>query len=469
MRRWLWLWVLALGGCDSGGGGGGGGAVDAASMDGAVDARLPDAGSDAAPVVDEGVEADAAPRDAEPAPDAMRRPPVGVDAPRARECPATPRAPQVALTEATGAAERQYDGPVTVESRSAGTIRLALPGGSLALEVPPRVAALFNENEMFDALLRRRTMGFTEWILVLRQEGKIAFAAVDGTSWVLQQFSERAAVGEAVDVAGGCAEAGERCFDRVDREMVFAGGNRRRALLPGTETDFTTDGGTFVLAVDQGYQVACQVLCPNVATQRFAVWMLRDADPAREGDFDGDGVADAVDVCVAVPDPDQADGDGDGTGDACPPGAPCAHPLDCPSRQCEAGACVGSPYVIPGAPEVCDGDDDDGDGTIDEGVAGCTPETACTVDAVVTGEGLMRGQPGELSARVTSACPAVTVDRVAWDVGADGSIEGEGETLALRALRGMAPVAGVLRLEDSRGGVTEVPFRVPVATSEFCP
>ena len=33
------------------------------------------------------------------------------------------------------------------------------------------------------------------------------FAALDGTSWVLQQFAERAAVGDAVDLAGGAVLA----------------------------------------------------------------------------------------------------------------------------------------------------------------------------------------------------------------------------------------------------------------------
>ncbi len=37
------------------------------------------------------------------------------------------------------------------------------------------------------------------------------------------------------------------------------------------------------------------------------------------GDFDGDGIADALDNCPSVPNPDQTDSDGDGLGDACDP------------------------------------------------------------------------------------------------------------------------------------------------------
>ena len=128
---------------------------------------------------------------------------------------------------------------------------------------------------------------------------------------------------------------------------------------------------------------------------------------------------------------------------------------------------MGAPYVVPGAPEVCDGDDDDGDGMADEGLDGCTPDTWCGVTATVSGGELVRGEAGELVAEV-SACPGVTITRVAWDLGPDGREDGEGERLALRALRGM-DAAGVLRVEDSRGGITEVPFHVPVAASEFCP
>lgn len=476
MKRILAV-MVALAGCDSGGGGGGETPVDAAVDMAVVVDAMPDAERDAEPIVDAGP-VDAAPDAAEP--DAMvGRRPVGADAPRVRECPATPKAPQVELTVAEGAGAQTYDGDATVRGAQGDIVELVLDGGRLELRVPVNALALFTPNAHFTARLRRRTMGFTEWVLVLRDaQNHIVFAAATGTSFVTQQFSDRAAVGESIELAGGCAEAGERCFDRVDREVIFAGGNRRRALLPGTQTNFTTDGGSFTLAVDQAYQVACTVLCPNVANQWFSFWMLRD-EPRDPVDSDGDGITDDLDLCPLAADVDQADTDGDGVGDACDPapmaegrGLACALPLDCPSRQCMAGSCVEGTYAVPGAPEVCDGVDNTGEGMVDEGLAGCDAASQCRVAATVAGTGLVRGARDAMlqaNVQLEGACGAVQVTAMTWDLGGDGMSDGQGDTLALRRLMGAAPVQGVLRVTDSRGGLTEAVFRLPVDVSEFCP
>ena len=67
-------------------------------------------------------------------------------------------------------------------------------------------------------------------------------------------------------------------------------------------------------------------------------------------DADADGIGDPCDVCPDVADPGQTDGDGDGFGAAC---------------ECADG----DPSRYPGAPEACNGFDDDCDGDVDEGFA----------------------------------------------------------------------------------------------------
>jgi hypothetical protein len=73
-------------------------------------------------------------------------------------------------------------------------------------------------------------------------------------------------------------------------------------------------------------------------------------------DTDGDGIDDNCDNCPTVPNPDQTDSDLDGYGDAC-------------ELSSEA---ISDPNSYPGAPALCDGIDNNGNGPsgIDAGT-GC--------------------------------------------------------------------------------------------------
>lgn len=408
------------------------------------------------------------------------RRPTGIDAPFAQACPANHREPQVVI-EVPDGFPATLDGAATVARVEPGVFTVTAGADVITLRVPRSADAALRTTDTYELLWRQQTRGYVEQIVLLRNgDGQIVFVAGSGTSWMLQQFSAREAVREQVTLAGRCDQEGDRCYDRIDREMIFANANRRRALLPGDTSDFTTDGGTFQLHVDQAYQVACAVLCPNVANQWFSIWMVRDFDVLMP-DYDDDGVFDDMDLCPAVPNEGPADTDMDGIGDVCDqapetegPGLACRHPLDCPSRVCQIDQiCRAGRYVVPGAPEVCDGYDNDGNGEIDEGLAGCEGEADwCRVGADIAAEGeLMRTETGALTATPTldGACDGVMIQSLSWDINEDGESDGEGERIELRRLRGMNAIPVVLRITDSRGGITEVQARVPVAESEYCP
>ena len=138
--------------------------------------------------------------------------------------------------------------------------------------------------------------------------------------------------------------------------------------------------------VHPGIEEVCNGMdddCDDVADEGFADLDNDGIADCVDGDLDGDGVADVIDNCPALPNPEQADKDDDGKGDTCDDDDDGDGALDL--DDCEPFDAA----IYPGQAESCDGIDNNCDGQPDNDLGNTTCGVGpCehTVDNCVAGE-----------------------------------------------------------------------------------
>ncbi len=175
---------------------------------------------------------------------------------------------------------------------------------------------------------------------------------------------------DADDDDDGVPDGADNCQFHANADQKASDGDKLGdACDPDDDNDNTPDGADCAPtdpSVHPGAIELCDGIdqdCDGTADQTFANTDLDGLADCVDPDDDDDGVPDGLDDCPLVANPDQKNSDSDLLGDACDADD---DNDDTPDAQDCAPT---NPNIHPGAPEACNGKDDDCDDLVDDGFA----------------------------------------------------------------------------------------------------